>query len=416
MLSGFIIDSLDMVNIIYLWVILTQKSNNVFKLLSSILIASISTVFIEKLELNFIVVHVMIILVLKIIYKINLKEIIMGFFLVLIIVMSFQLIFSLLINNFVYDNTYREIIIESIILIGIIIFSKINSVGKKFSIEKMNRNVVIYFLSTFSIYAIVLKGIWNYDTEIILNNLFIIAVIFSILVISQILLYLYIIKVIKKEEKIKISNEYNAAINEIVQEIKQRQHDFVNYKNTIKGMVAVLEEKDLKKAIKNYIKDEDTYDNKVNELVYIDNIVIRSVIYRNMCKAKRYNVNFQYKIENNVLDHILSYHDISNILNNLLNNSFDEVLKDECTKRNIEIKILNQNKTSHLIAKNQIVNPNSVNLSEMFIRGYSTKSTDTRGYGLYNVQQIVNLHKGYIKINVEGEDIIFDIYFNNSSG
>ncbi len=53
----------------------------------------------------------------------------------------------------------------------------------------------------------------------------------------------------------------------------------------------------------------------------------------------------------------------------------------------------------------------------MFTRGYSTKNTTgTRGYGLYNVQQIVNLHKGYIKLNVEYEEIIFDIYYNNSSG
>ena len=52
----------------------------------------------------------------------------------------------------------------------------------------------------------------------------------------------------------------------------------------------------------------------------------------------------------------------------------------------------------------------------MFTRGYSTKNTGTRGYGLYNVQQIVNLHKGYIKIKVECGEIIFDIYFNNSSG
>ena len=238
----------------------------------------------------------------------------------------------------------------------------------------------------------------------------------SILVISQILIYLYIVKVIKEKEKLKISNEYNAVIDEIVQEIKQRQHDFVNYKNTIRGIVEVVDEKEVKQAIINYIKDEDIYDNNINELIYIDNVVIRSIIYRNICKAKKYNINFQYKIENNVLDNILSYNEISNILNNLLNNAFDEVIKDECIKKNIEIKILNQNNTSHLIIKNQIAKSNDINLNEMFTRGYSTKNTGTRGYGLYNVQQIINLHKGYIKIKVELGEIIFDIYFNNSSG
>ena len=76
-------------------------------------------------------------------------------------------------------------------------------------------------------------------------------------------------------------------------------------------------------------------------------------------------------------------------------------MKDECTKKNVQIEIFSKNNTSHLIIKNQIVNANDINLNEMFTRGYSTKSTGTRGYGLYNVQQIVNLHKGYVKINVE---------------
>src|SRR5471030_461284 len=134
-----------------------------------------------------------------------------------------------------------------------------------------------------------------------------------------------------------------------------------------------------------------------------------------MCKAKEYGINFQYEIENNVLDNILSYNEISNVLNNILNNAFDEVMKDECINKNIKIRIFVKNKTSHLIITNQVVNPSNIDLNEMFTRGYSTKeSTCIRGYGLYNVQQIINSHKGYIKMKIKCEEIIFDIYFNNS--
>jgi two-component system, LytTR family, sensor histidine kinase AgrC len=275
---------------------------------------------------------------------------------------------------------------------------------------------LIFLISICSLYAIVFKIAWNYDNSMILNNLVFTSVIISILVISQIVVYVYIVKIIKEKEKLKISNEYKVVIDEIVQEIKQRQHDFGNYKNTIRGIVEVIDEKDVKAAINNYIKDEDIYDDKINELIYIDNVVIRSIVYRNMCKAKKHNVNFQYDIENDILDDILSYNEISNTLNNLLNNAFDEVIKDECTKKNIQIKILNENKTPHLIIRNQIVSPNDVNLNEMFTRGYSTKNTSTRGYGLYNVKRIINSHKGYIKMKVDCKEIIIDIYFNNSSG
>ncbi len=415
MLNTFIINSLDMVNIIYLWTVLIRKNNNIFKLLSSVLITSILTTLIELLGVNFIITYIMIIIVIKIIYKIDLKEIILGFILVLLIEMSLQLLLSLIIDKLVYSYTIRIIVIELITLISIVIFSKSNF-SNKITLKQINNNILIYLISTCSIYAVVFKIIWNYDNKVILNNLFITSILLSILVISQILTYIYIVNIIREKEKLKVSNEYKAVIDEIVQEIKQRQHDFVNYKNTIKGIVEVLDEKEVKQAINNYIKDEDIHDNKINEIIYIDNVVIRSIIYRNICKAKKNNVNLEYKIENNVLDKILSYREISNVLNNLLNNAFDEVLNDKCIQKNIEINIFLKDKTSHLIIRNQIASSNDINLNEMFKRGYSTKDRDTRGYGLYNVQQIINSHKGYIKIKIELGEIIFDIYFNNSLG
>ncbi|MFL0167288.1 GHKL domain-containing protein [Candidatus Clostridium helianthi] len=416
MLSSAIINGMNTFNIIYLWATLTKKNNNMLKLVPSVLVASILVTVIEVLQLNFIIEYIAVILSIKIIYKADFKQVILGFFLVLIAVMSLELIFAALIDKFIYDNIVKEICVEGIILVGEIIFSKINLLNENFIFENKDNVVFIYSILICSIYAMLFKISWYYDNIVILNNLFLSSLIFGILALSQVLIYLYFIKVTREKESLKISNEYNAVIDEIVQEIKQRQHDFVNYKNSIRGMVEVLSEKDLKEAIRTYMKDEDIYDSKINELIYIDNVVVRSIIYRNMCRSKKHNIAFKYEIENNVLDHILSYNEFSNILNNLLNNAFDEVTQKDCLIKCIEIKIFNENKESHLIVKNQVVNPSDINLDEIFTRGYSTKNTDTRGYGLYNVQQIVDLHKGYIKINIQCNEIIFDIYFNNSSG
>ncbi|OVE70392.1 histidine kinase [Clostridium diolis] len=416
MLSSAIINGMNTFSIIYLWATLTKKNNDILKLSLSVLIASSLVTGIEILQLNFIISYITIILIIKMIYKIDLKQAVLGFFLALIIVMSLELIFSAFIGRFVYNETFKAITIETVILVGIFIFSKMNLINKHFIIENIDNVVLIYFILICSIHAIILKMSWYYDNIMVLNNLFLVSLVSFILAISQVLIYLYFVKVTREKEALKVSNEYNVIISEIVQEIKQRQHDFVNYKNSIRGMVEVLSEKDLKEAIRTYMKDEDMYDNKINELIYIDNVVVRSIVYRNMCRAKKHNITFKYEVENNVLDSILSYNEFSNLLNNLLNNAFDEVMKEQCINKNIEIMIFNQNKESHLIVKNQIVNPNDININEIFMRGYSTKNTDTRGYGLYNVQQIVNSHKGYIKINIEFNQIIFDIYFNNSLG
>ncbi|CUU45393.1 ATP-binding protein [Clostridium beijerinckii] len=415
MLNDIIINSLDTINIIYLWTVLNKKTYNSYKLPISMIIVSIFVTTTEYFELNFIFSYLLVIMIMKIIYKKKVKDVILEFFFTLFMEMSFQLIISLIMNVVVYDECIKVIIIELVTLASIVIFSKAN-LSNTINFEKINNDISMYLISTFSMDVIIFKIILIYDDTLILKNLAITALIVTISVISHILIYNYIIREMKENQNLKVSREYNKIIDEIVQEIKQRQHDFVNYKNTILGIVEVLDEDKIGEAIRNYIKDEDIYDNKINELIYIDNVIIRSIIYRSMCKAKKSNIDFQYRIENNVLDNILSYNEISNVLNNLLNNAFEEVMKDDCSKRNIEIKILKEGKTSHLIVKNKLSDSNNVNINEMFTRGYSTKNIGTRGYGLYNVEQIITSHKGYQEVRVESKEIIFDIYFNNSSG
>ncbi len=415
MLNDIIINILDTINIVYLWTVLNKKTYNSYSLPISIIVTSIFVTTAEYFELNFIFSYLLVIMIMKIIYKKKFKDVILEFFFTLFLEMSFQLIISLVMNVVVYDECIKEIIIELITLASIVIFSKVN-LSNIINFEKINNDISMYLISTFSMDVIIFKIILIYDDALILNNLAITALIVTISVISHILIYKYIIREMKENQKLKVSQEYNKIINEIVQEIKQRQHDFVNYKNTILGIVEVLDEDKIGEAIRNYIKDEDIYDNKINELIYIDNVIVRSIIYRGMCKAKKNNIDFQYRIENNVLDNILSYNEISNVLNNLLNNAFEEVMKDDCSKRNIKIKIFKEGETPHLIVKNKLSDSNNININEMFTRGYSTKNTGTRGYGLYNVEQIITSHKGCQEVKVESKEIIFDIYFNNSSG
>lgn len=415
MLSNLVINSLDTVNIIYLWTILSKKNNSLYRFLFSIIICSSLVTIAEYFKLNFIASYIILITGITIAYKKKLKDVILEFFLILFIEMSFQLVISLILNIVVYDEYIKDVGIELITLGTIIIFSKLN-LSNNISFEKINNDISTYLISTFSMDVIVFKTLLVYDDTLISNHLPITVLIVTTSVISQILIYNYIIKEMKENQKLKISNEYNEVIDEIVQEIKQRQHDFVNYKNTIQGIVEVVDEDKIGEAIRNYIKDEDIYDNKINNLIYINNVIVRSIVYRSMCKAKKYNINFQYKIDNNVLDNILSYNEISNVLNNLLNNAFDEVIKDDCIKKNIEIKILKEDKIPHLMVKNQIADSNNVNVNEILARGYSTKNSSTRGYGLYNVEQIIASHKGYMEIKVESKEIIFNIYFNSFSG
>ncbi|NRY78405.1 hypothetical protein DE159_003333 [Clostridium beijerinckii] len=80
MLSSVIINGMNTFNIIYLWATLTKKNNDILKLALSVLIASILVTGIEVLQLNFMLEYIAVIISIKIIYKADFKQVILGFF------------------------------------------------------------------------------------------------------------------------------------------------------------------------------------------------------------------------------------------------------------------------------------------------------------------------------------------------
>lgn len=145
MLADFILNSFDTFNIIYLWITLTKRENNVLKLLSSVILISILITIIDQLGLPFMITYIIDIIIIKVIYIKNLKSIVFELLLILLIDMLLQLILSLIIHKFVTDYVIEGFIIEFIILIGVIIFSKIESINKRLTLKHLNSNILFYF-------------------------------------------------------------------------------------------------------------------------------------------------------------------------------------------------------------------------------------------------------------------------------
>ena len=138
-----------------------------------------------------------------------------------LIEISLQMIISHITNMFISNDNIKIIIIEFITLLIIIIFSKIIS-NKNISFETLNNNIAMYLILTLGVDVIVFKLILVYDNTLIFNNLLITALIATISTISQLFIYIYVIKTIKENQKLKLSKEYNEVIVKIVEEIKQR--------------------------------------------------------------------------------------------------------------------------------------------------------------------------------------------------
>ena len=94
------------------------------------------------------------------------------------------------------------------------------------------------------------------------------------------------------------------------------------------------------------------------------------------------------------------------LLTNLLNNAIESAENSEKKEVELTIKeINNNNKVTYSIkVRNTGNNLESLKVSSMVKKGFSSKGTG-RGYGLYNIQKIINAHKG---------NLIVDIIDNNN--
>ena len=79
-------------------------------------------------------------------------------------------------------------------------------------------------------------------------------------------------------------------------------------------------------------------------------------------------------------------------------------------KKELEVFIDEDNKYYSINVKNRTEGVKLSDLSNIFKMGYSTKG-EGRGYGLYNVKNIVDKYKGKIQISLDDDIVDIKILF-----
>src|SRR3712207_6313110 len=103
-------------------------------------------------------------------------------------------------------------------------------------------------------------------------------------------------------------------------------------------------------------------------------------------------------------------YEISDILNNIINNAF-EALKNKENHKRIILNIRMEDGKNIIEIKNNGNIIDAKNLKNIFKMGFSTKAGNKRGYGLYNVKNIVNRNHGSIQLVIEDNFVCFYMSF-----
>lgn len=258
---------------------------------------------------------------------------------------------------------------------------------------------------------IVLKCIWDYDRKTFVDHYIILVTTLVMFIAFNIKFSMNSIELRIKKKELENFNMYAPMVFNIIDEVRRKQHDFKNHLNTIYGIVQVEDEENLKTILTTYISSLNSSLKDIDTYIQFENKVVMGIVYSKLCEARIKNIKFNYEFEHANIRFPVKDYELSQILNNLIDNAFEAVEFNEENGRNVYLSIAYENDKVYIETKNLNNTTNPEIISRIFKKGFSTKSKKGRGYGLYNIKQIVESYNGKIQLSQEEKIIIFRIIF-----
>lgn len=418
-LQGFAVNFIELATIMVLWSkIYLKNKNNWFKNLFIIVISSCIMIITKNMNIyaNIFINYLSVILLLKFSYDRFFIKALVEFIVLICISILIQVIligFVRLIGFTYLDTFIWNISIISFELSFVIIISRWNFGKIARNLIQLESKILYYFAINLGLYILFSKLIWEYNKNIILNNLIMYIFIVLMMLSLNIFLYYYIIKISEDKKVLEVQNKYDPILIDIVEETRRKQHDFKNYLNTINAIVEIASEKEVKNELKKYIASSKELNKSIEDIMYIDNIIIKAIIYNKLCEADRLNIKFLFNITNSSLENNLNDYELSDILNNLLDNAF-EVLINSISEKVVILNIFSEGNTNIVEVRNSGITIDLGNIENIFERGFSTKKGKNRGYGLYNVKKIAEKNGGNVQLSFEENYTVFKILFKQT--
>ncbi|BAH05390.1 GHKL domain-containing protein [Clostridium kluyveri] len=407
----------ELISILILFNAFNKNSQNKFiKSFIIILLSSIVVVITNSFTswIGTLINFAFLVFMLMFFYKKNMRDLVIEYTFIIVFVMVMELIVDRTLTVFVFGELNSEFLnyiftnTIMIILCACVYFC----LTDKIIFNMYKRIDKLYFLLiNLIIYGIIAKLIWESDKYIILENAFAFIMIPIVMCIVNLIFIVYSENIVEHKKSLETYNKYNSVILDLIDEIKSRQHDFKNHFSTIYGMVLTYDEKELRYELKNYLESLQKSLSDTEEYIYMGSKVFAAVIYVKVREAKQKNIDFCFNIEDNTIKFPLRGYELSEVLNNLIDNAFQAVTDMEPDKKNVYLKITQNEKEKCIEVGNTKPEMFEKIIPNIFYKGFTTKKENGHGYGLYNVKKIVQKYKGKIEVLIEDENVVFRITF-----
>lgn len=237
----------------------------------------------------------------------------------------------------------------------------------------------------------------NFEAAFVLQNLLLVLIAFTLVISMNIWIIYEHNKRSRQDKRVSAIEQYLPVIDGLVSEVRARQHEFHNKLLAIHSIVetaASLEE--ARSQITGYTRDV-MMQGEIRDILQLDSKVIGGFLYTKMRMAGLKKITLTPHIHAPLVTMKTEEHQLVEILGVLIDNAMEASFPGDEVFVTAKLTT-EQNGLTEVSVMNPHPPLSSADFLRMFEKGYTTKNRDqgSRGYGLYNVQQIVLQQQGKI--------------------
>ena len=230
-----------------------------------------------------------------------------------------------------------------------------------------------------------------------------ISLYFIIILVFLVLGYIYLYMLEQAQNVIErktLENEmqsvYGKAYQELLNEVRRRQHDFKNQIGAILSMQLIAESlDDLKRMQGDYLEQlsrESKYD---AILVSCNNPILAGYVYSRCLVCEQEGIGVEYEIKVDQASCAWGIHELIETFGILIDNACEHILNENLEKK-IEIFFLEDTRNIIISISNPAKLITNNEMEKLFVKGYSTKG-ENRGIGLSRVLELVQKYDDLIE-------------------
>jgi signal transduction histidine kinase len=358
-------------------------------------------------EKAFIINSIMILLLIYIVFKAEYVKCIYSYVLATVILLIIQML-SFVILEFTVGgmslSNESGVLVHIPTMVIVLVIRRFVPLNR-LMVERFFKNKTFGFilLNTFMVLMGCLVFLLTKSETFIVNALYIVVIVLMVILIN-IVLFTTGLRNEKDREQIKLYERYLPVIDELMNEIRSKQHEYDNHIQSINSFIntETSNSRDYNK-IKTYI-DDVRIDKSIADLGKMDNNILAGLIYVKKKNFEKAGIKFRAEILDYLFRTRFKDYEMVEMIGILLDNAM------EATKmgNQVILKMYQEDSGKVVEVLNEHEYISTSTIDNMFKVGYTTKVESGHGYGLFNLNRIVNRNKGrYVISNKTVDDSNF---------